>query len=65
MKTPSPRAAAVVDLYHHAAALAAAGDPAGAAAVHEAILRLLRAAGTGDNGQVVNLDVERAKRGGR
>jgi hypothetical protein len=37
----NPRASAVADLYRHAAALADAGDIAGARALHEAIGRLL------------------------
>jgi hypothetical protein len=37
----NPRASALADLYRHAAALADAGDIAGARTLHEAIGRLL------------------------
>ena len=44
---PSPRLAAVADLYRHAAELAAAGDLEAARVVHEAIARMLEGAGPG------------------
>ena len=60
--TANPRGAAIAALYAHAATLAAAGDLAGARALHEAIGAML---GGGAGGDVVDLAARRSKKGGR
>lgn len=56
----NPRATALASLYHHAAALAMAGDVAGARALHEAIGRMLGELGGG--APVVDLAAARDRR---
>jgi hypothetical protein len=59
--TPNPRTVAIVVMYAHAAALATAGDLAGARALHEAIGRMLGADGT-SGATVVDLNARQRSR---